>query len=1360
MEYQFSMNIRSGGGAVTSSNQDNIDQVFTQGLNKVSQGQIITGIVEEVINDVTLDFNGQKVTASKDIIGKASPGDVKNFEVVKASSDKIELRLLDNSLLPQKAILSIHMEASDFENIIAEKEQSQGKIEHETRFQDLLGKLKQISVSLTEQDLSLLEKEGFPLEGFTVEGLKEALGRIKTAGGGDLTYPMPNQAKTNEVTPTPASQNVMVYDKSVLTEKLKEENLPVTGENLLKLDVAMKLSDAVSKMDDRAISYLISRGVEPTIENIYKALYSKGSPIRTTGIKLSEAAWKELQGQVKGVITAAGYEINGQNLTDARWLIENQLPLTEETFSYKKNLDSIRVSADPKAILDKMLSGMKNGLDPKDVSLRQVSLAHLKNVIADVHTISDKAVAEAVQNNHKLTIKNLSMIQKQIIPSEAKAENNVEQYIIKTAVKLTESAERIVALSEKIVEAGSDMQSFIRENTSSKDVVETGTDQTFVKINNSAKELSAQAAAIVKAGEAISEQAKEAGEHETGSIRIPYLAADIIQRATKITQEAVAITHYIDEVADTAADPSKKDTELPDKAIDITKSAVDTTKEISDITKAAMKLIDVAQDIEKPVSNLVQTQEINPAVKESLTEEDSKSEQRDNGNTEEDSSDYQYEVLRAKRQLEEIRLKMTLEAAGRLESKGIKIDTEDLTRVVDALREQEDQYYSKLLSEADVPVSETDIQTLKQTTQGLEQLKYLPCAVLGTTLQGRSTQTITGLLGEGSRLQAEYAKAGTAYETLATVPNGEYGDSIKKAFAGADSLLRQIGLDNTEQNRRAVRILGYNQMEITKEAVGQVKTYDLQVTELMQNLHPAVTVRMIKEGINPLSMPINELNHTIDQIKEDQGITSEDKFSTYLRELEKQEGITPEERKAYIGVYRLLYNIDKSDGAALGAVIKSDREVTLGNLLTAVMTNSKGRLEAVINDEFGTLQGISQSRETMAQQLSTFSGMESSQGTAQNNEGQAALSPEKEQEAIVEQTEYMERIVKKLKENLTPQSLTKAGSSLALSADHLSFVSRANESAVPYKGIWESIRQVPVEKLLEQLRGTQQDQVQDNETAKVRVQQLQELSKNSEQSIRFLNDYRIPSTPLNILMAGNLLSNGDSPLKRLIKQKNEKPVEISENSIKELNNLSDKLDDKNSIQEVYANLETDAKEAMSRSCSEEIIDSRRLAELKSMSGQMTFIRTLADKEFYQIPIETEKGITNMNLTILRGSETSGTVSVGIQSEQLGDIKAEFSLKDRILKGYFGSDNRYGLEQLQKNTEIIETAAQESNITIKQLDYSIQKRDKGSYNYPNPGKEANHVTKDTERILYRIAKAVVMTVREAENSKEGIDRAVS
>jgi hypothetical protein len=476
-------------------------------------------------------------------------------------------------------------------------------------------------------------------------------------------------------------------------------------------------------------------------------------------------------------------------------------------------------------------------------------------------------------------------------------------------------------------------------------------------------------------------------------------------------------------------------------------------------------------------------------------------------------------------------------------------------------------------------------------------------------------------------------------------------------------------------------------------------------------------------------MPIRQLNNEIERMKEEQGITSEEKFSTYLQKLEKNEAISTDERKAYIGIYRLLYNVERSDGAALGSVIRADREVTLSNLLTAVQTGRRGRVEAAIDDEFGTLEELSRTKESISEQLRSITG-----GSAEhqgNNQEQ-----NKQQEQYDQQTQYNNRIFKQITQEISPDKINQIHQSLS----HTSVSHSQAEATQTQSLVWDSMKDLPLEELLQKLQNIEETPDITKELYSNKVEQLRQLSQNSEQSIRFLNDYQISCTPQSMIIANHLLSNGESPIVKLLKRQKENNIENSENSLKELEDLSDNLIDKTSMNEAYETLEASAKITLNEACSQETIDSRKLAELKDIGQQLTFLRTLASKEYYQIPIETSKGITNINLTIIRGSGNTGRVSVAVKSEQLGNIKAEFSLKDQSLKGFISGDNRTGIEKLQGYVGELEKAVEEDNIIVKQMDFAIKQRENDSYSYQNPetGESTAATGNETERKLYRTA----------------------
>ncbi|HPU62982.1 MAG TPA: DUF6240 domain-containing protein, partial [Mobilitalea sp.] len=600
-------------------------------------------------------------------------------------------------------------------------------------FQKIKKYIEDILNRMTKEDYKLLYEEGFQVEDLSIEALSLALQYIKEYGTtGNSDEDSDRQEKSKE-----SDDN--------LIKKMEYYNLPVTKEAVDRINGALKLSEEIPFIEKKDVLYLLKKDLPPTIENLYKARYSRQS--KSSVKKLSDSDWQELLPQVKEAINKTGLSGNSSTIENARWLIENDLPITKNNLTIVSGIDELTKNYDKDQILNKILKGMREGAYPEDVDLLDDKLSDgeityitegfsdpdrqkVKQVMENIHKNYDSEIIKAVKTDREMTLKNLEDL----------------------------------------------------------------------RVND---------------GENV-----EYSEEE-------------------LTKEELA------------------------------------------------------------------------------------------------------KVIAAKRQLEEIRLKMTAEAALRLEKKGFSIDTRPLQEVVEKLRYEEENYFRRLYEMEGITPDENQIENLRLTTQSVRELKVMPAYILGTTLYEKEQQTISGLLDAGKNMLAILDKAKEAYEPLLTQPRSDYGDSIQKAFANMDSLMNEMGIEDTVYNRRAIKILAYNRMEITYENIEQVKAYDLKVNYLLNNLNPAVAVQIIKDGINPMDLNVDELNSLIEKLKL-QGYSSLDKYSTYLYKLEKEGEISQAEKKAYIGIYRLLYQIEKSDGAALGAVIKSGREVTLNHLLSALRTSQKG----------------------------------------------------------------------------------------------------------------------------------------------------------------------------------------------------------------------------------------------------------------------------------------------------------------------------------------------------------------------------------------------------------------------------------
>lgn len=342
------------------------------------------------------------------------------------------------------------------------------------------------------------------------------------------------------------------------------------------------------------------------------------------------------------------------------------------------------------------------------------------------------------------------------------------------------------------------------------------------------------------------------------------------------------------------------------------------------------------------------------------------------------NSELEIQDVTLHRQLEEVRLKMTTEASQQLEEMGIQIDLEHISDIIEGLQEIENSYYREMFTEAGVEATDEQLALLQKTTQQASALASTPMVALGKTLETKDAQTLNSLVETGKEVASQLEKAGEAYETMGTEVRKDLGDSIKKAFQNVEDILKDLGMETTEANIRAVKILGYNSISITKESIMEMKGYDSQVQELMEGLKPAVTVEMIKSGLNPLDMPIEEVNEMIHQVEDKIGVSDDEKYSEFLWKLDKKDALTKDERSAYIGMYRMLHQIEKSDGAAIGSVIKAGRELTLDNLMMAVKTRKSGGVDASINDDFGSLEELNQNSETISQQVEYYRRVNSS----------------------------------------------------------------------------------------------------------------------------------------------------------------------------------------------------------------------------------------------------------------------------------------------------------------------------------------------------------------------------------------------
>lgn len=326
------------------------------------------------------------------------------------------------------------------------------------------------------------------------------------------------------------------------------------------------------------------------------------------------------------------------------------------------------------------------------------------------------------------------------------------------------------------------------------------------------------------------------------------------------------------------------------------------------------------------------------------------------------------ENLAARKQLEEIRLRMTAEVNVKLLQSDFSIDTAPMEQLIEALRKAEAEVAGKYFPGESQAV--TKYETYTQAVQVASELPGLPAGVLGSYSleQNAATETVSDFHKEGAAMQKAYEEAGERYETLMTAPRSDLGDSIRKAFSNVDDILTDMSLEKTSENQRAVRILAYNNMEITPENIEKVKEADRQVSAVVDRLTPKNVLQMIRDGVNPLEKTFNELESYFSQNPQSYEEEVED-YSRFLYQLERKKDVTEEERKAYIGIYRMVHQVEREDGAAVGAVVNTGADLQFSTLLTAARSRRASHMDWKVSEDTGLTQEIHLSENNISEQI-------------------------------------------------------------------------------------------------------------------------------------------------------------------------------------------------------------------------------------------------------------------------------------------------------------------------------------------------------------------------------------------------------
>ena len=667
------------------------------------------------------------------------------------------------------------------------------------------------------------------------------------------------------------------------------------------------------------------------------------------------------------------------------------------------------------------------------------------------------------------------------------------------------------------------------------------------------------------------------------------------------------------------------------------------------------------------------------------------------------------------RKKEEARLHMTEESLDTMRKLGVEADVEAIRERIESLKQQEQDYFRQMLM-ADGKEINMEAELFTQTLEAAEKVRNSDVSLLAKSFETRNIQTLRSLSeiasenaiqksgAEGSGTQAGMQAAAEAYEPLMTAPRRDMGDSIQKAFRNVDSQLESLGMELSAVNQRAVRILGYNNIPLTRDNINEMKFYDAQVRGLVEQLQPQVTVELIRRGINPLEGSLTQVSSAAEEIRRELGVRAEERFSEYLVKLDRKHELTAEERESYIGIYRMLYQIEKTDGAAVGALVKSGKELTLANLLTESRVMKRRGMDISVDDAFGEAETTRE-------------------GSYIDDQIAAA---------------YHNRQLHDVTNRLTPdrlQRLMEQGTDVA---------------ALTPEQLAELMTNLPEGETDRAYRSEQLDK-------------LRTLAENSDIERRFLDRFGMEDSPEQIQAAKTLLLN-ENTYRKLQRIANDAGVAEDGKNRLAVNSeeAAQAMTSRETISRLSENLQGTASELMEALYAAADLNAEQAGDLRELLAVQNLKKQLLRKECFDIPVADENGITGIRLTVIQGSNEEGKFRILLKQEaEPADIldettvRVDGSYRQGRLEILMASHERSINDRLKEEIPALKNRLKEAGIDCGEIFCTIAKSGAEEMLPPATESEPEQGERINTSVLYTAAKEIVLHLRRIYNERNGL-----
>ncbi len=704
-----------------------------------------------------------------------------------------------------------------------------------------------------------------------------------------------------------------------------------------------------------------------------------------------------------------------------------------------------------------------------------------------------------------------------------------------------------------------------------------------------------------------------------------------------------------------------------------------------------------------------------------------------------------YNRIKNERVLNETRLKMNTEVNRALKAdNGFSLDQETLSEKVDELKIKERAFYRAAFvsgrKEEGFDVEES-ISLAEETLFKVREIKEMPLALVGR-FSSAEAFTVNDVYEAGNLMKERFEEANATYEAVGTSVRSDLGDRLEDAFKNVPSLLKELEIKETFENLRAVRILGYNSMDITEENIERVKDADQTINTLINRLTGSAVVSLIREGVNPLETSANEL---IKKITDMENVSEEnEKFSEYLFKLERNNEISEDEAESYIGIYRLIRQIEKSDGAVIGALVNNGRELSLKNLLSELRTKGRKHMDFSIDDKFGGVSAKEGSPDNRRIDTQIMTAFRKEPGSLSENQFAQSARPHFAGETdanLGHVARYASQIRSAppqigdahLGQSVFGQSAGERDNTGNGGQAYFGNEDKEAEGQQPGNGSGsgseeirdpqvsfnenvlheiydrldpEALRNVPglsgkttLEELLSALRqnmrgegfkenpGTlpEADALYNEEM----LEEIREAASKEEEVYAQLLRFGVEITPENVNAMDALMNDRGAlfmALSNLMNGSLSEKIRVRSGKILEsMDREEDEAEDPgDAVKEAYADMMEETREIL-KEASEEAGRYIDLKSLKNINRQLTVAASLSNEENYEIPMELNGRLTSVNVKFIRGT-LEAKAAVSFETESYGKVYGEFTLNNESISGFVTASKDEGINQLKERAE--------------------------------------------------------------------------